>query len=78
MEQVLRRGLKEILVGTVPNPLSIAHHVIVSPMYSLISNRTETASIHAEELIRGAAENPTHVKKVYVRFRRCLQPLPPV
>ena len=60
MKQVLRKGLKDIVVDEVPDPTVIPHHVLLKPFASLISSGTETASIHTEGLIRGVAENPSH------------------
>ena len=37
MKQVLRKGLKHIVVDEVPDPVSTPRHVLVRPMYSLIS-----------------------------------------
>ena len=65
MKQVLRKGLKDIVVDEVPDPVAIPHHVVLKPFASLISSGTETASIHTEGLIRGVAENPSHIKKVW-------------
>ncbi|MGH7232100.1 MAG: bi-domain-containing oxidoreductase, partial [Nitrospiraceae bacterium] len=38
---------------------------LIMPFYSLISSGTETASIHQEGVLRGVAENPSHLKKVW-------------
>ena len=65
MKQVLRKGLKDIVVDEVPDPTVIAQHVLLRPFVSLISAGTETASIHQEGLIRGVAENPSHIRKVW-------------
>jgi predicted dehydrogenase/threonine dehydrogenase-like Zn-dependent dehydrogenase len=65
MKQVLRKGLKDIVVDEVPDPTVIPHHVLLKPVVSLISAGTETASIHQEGLIRGVAENPSHIRKVW-------------
>ena len=65
MKQVLRKGLKDIVVEEVPDPTVIPHHVLVQPVASLISSGTETASIHTEGLLRGVAENPSHIRKVW-------------
>lgn len=65
MKQVLRKGLKDIVVEEVPDPVATAHHVLVRPVCSLISAGTETASIHTEGLLRGVAENPSHLRKIY-------------
>jgi predicted dehydrogenase/threonine dehydrogenase-like Zn-dependent dehydrogenase len=65
MKQVLRKGIRDIIVDEVPDPVSIAHHVLIRPIYSLISSGTETASIHQEGLIREVADNPSHLRKVW-------------
>ena len=64
MRQVLRKGLKDIVVDEVPDPAVSPHHVLVGPCVSLISSGTETASIHREGIVREVAENPSHIKKV--------------
>lgn len=65
MKQVIRRGLKEIIVDEVPDPVVSNNHVLVRPFYSLISSGTETADIHTEGIFKEVAENPSHLKKVY-------------
>jgi predicted dehydrogenase/threonine dehydrogenase-like Zn-dependent dehydrogenase len=65
MKQVLRKGLRDIVVDDVPEPVLSPHHVLVRPAFSLISSGTETASIHREGLLRGVAENPSHLRKVW-------------
>ncbi len=65
MKQVIRRGLKEIIVDEVPDPVVISHHVLVRPLYSLISSGTETASIHQEGVLRAVADDPSHLKKIW-------------
>ena len=45
MKQVVRKGLKHIIVDEVPDPMVIPHHVLVRPIYSLISSGTETARL---------------------------------
>lgn len=65
MKQVIRRGLKEIIVDEVPDPIASSNHVLVRPFYSLISSGTETADIHKEGIVKEVAENPSHLKKVY-------------
>lgn len=65
MKQVLRKGLKEIVVDEVPEPTASPHHVLLKTHASLISAGTETASIHTEGLLRGVAENPSHIRKVW-------------
>ena len=65
MKQVLRKGLKHIVVHEVPDPVAIAHHVLVRPFFSLISSGTETADIHQDALVKEVAENPSHLRKVW-------------
>ena len=67
MKQVLRRGIGEMIVGEVPEPLPPAHHVLVHPLYSLISSGTETASIHQEGVLKEVANNPSHIRKILER-----------
>ncbi len=64
MKQVIRKGLKEIIVDEVPDPMAPPHHVVVRPRYSLISSGTETASIHQEGVLKEVAENPSHLRKI--------------
>ncbi len=64
MKQVVRKGLKEIAVEELPDPVVTPHHVIVRPQFSLISSGTETASIHQEGVMKELAENPSHIRKV--------------
>jgi predicted dehydrogenase len=64
MKQVLRKGLKEIVVDDVPDPTASAHHVLIRPLYSLISSGTETASIHQENVLKEVADNPSHLRKI--------------
>lgn len=64
MKQLLRKGLKDIVVETVPDPVAGPHHVLIRPVYSLISSGTETASIHQEGVIKEVADNPSHIRKV--------------
>lgn len=65
MLQVLRKGLKEVIVDEVPDPVLAPHHVLIRPAYSLISSGTETAGIHQQNVIREVAEQPSHLKKVW-------------
>ena len=65
MKQLLRKGLKEIVVDEVPDPIVSPHHVLVRPLYSLISSGTETASIHQEGVLKAVAQNPSHLGKVW-------------
>src|SRR5215471_2049759 len=65
MKQVLRRGIKQIVVQEVPDPVAPPHHVLIRPAYSLISSGTETASIHQEGVLREVAGNPSHLRKIW-------------
>jgi len=65
MQQVIRKGLKEIIVDEVPEPVVSPHHVLIRPVYSLISSGTESASIHRDNLFKEVAEQPSHLKKVW-------------
>src|SRR5215471_19436215 len=64
MKQVLRRGIGEMIVGEVPDPVAAPHHVLIHPLFSLISSGTETASIHQDGVLREVADNPSHIRKV--------------
>lgn len=65
MKQVIRRGLKEIIVDEVADPVVSAHHVLVRPAYSLISAGTETADIHTDSIVKEVADNPSHLRTVW-------------
>ena len=65
MKQVIRKGLKDIIVDEVPDPALLPHHVLVRPLYSLISSGTETASIHRDSLLTEVADNPSHLRKIW-------------
>ena len=65
MKQVLRKGLKHIVVDEVPDPVVTPHHVLVRPYYSLISSGTETASIHQEGVLKEVSDNPSHLRKIW-------------
>ena len=65
MKQVLRKGFKEITVDDVPDPLVIPQHVLVRPLYSLVSSGTEAASIHQGSVLKEVAENPSQLQKVW-------------
>ncbi len=65
MKQVIRKGLKDIIVDEVPDPVVTPHHVLVRPSYSLISSGTETASIHTDSVMKEVADNPSHLKKIW-------------
>jgi predicted dehydrogenase/threonine dehydrogenase-like Zn-dependent dehydrogenase len=64
MQQIIRKGIKDILVEEVPDPIAGPHHVLIRPVYSLISSGTETASIHQEGVLKEVADNPSHIQKV--------------
>jgi predicted dehydrogenase/threonine dehydrogenase-like Zn-dependent dehydrogenase len=65
MKQVLRKGLKEIIVDEVPDPVATPHHVLIRPVFSLISSGTETASIHTDSLIKEVAERPSVLQTIF-------------
>jgi len=65
VKQVVRKGLNEIIVDEVPDPMAAPHHVLVRPLYSLISSGTETASIHRDSLLKEAANNPSQLRKIW-------------
>jgi threonine dehydrogenase-like Zn-dependent dehydrogenase len=65
MKQVIRKGLKHIVVDEVPDPVAPPHHVLIRPVYSLISSGTETASIHQESVVKEVADNPSHLQKIW-------------
>lgn len=65
MKQVVRKGLKEIIVDEFPEPVLKPHHVLIRSHYSLISAGTETASIHRDPLAKEIAENPSHLRKIW-------------
>ena len=64
MQQVIRKGIKDIVVEDVPDPVAVPHHVLIRPVFSLISSGTETASIHQEGVLKEVADNPSHIRKV--------------
>ena len=65
MKQVIRKGLKEIIVDDVTDPVVTTNHVLVRPFYSLISPGTETADIHTDSIVKEVADNPSHLKTVW-------------
>lgn len=65
MKQVIRKGLKDIIVDEVTDPMVSANHVLVRPFYSLISAGTETADIHTDSLVKEVADNPGHLQTVW-------------
>jgi predicted dehydrogenase/threonine dehydrogenase-like Zn-dependent dehydrogenase len=64
MKQVYRKGLKHIVVAEAPEPMVTANHVLVNPVFSLISSGTESASLH-EAILKEVAENPSQLRKVW-------------
>lgn len=64
VKQVVRKGLKDVVVEDVPDPVAPPHHVLIRPHYSLISSGTETASIHTEGVWKEVAKNPSHLKTI--------------
>jgi predicted dehydrogenase/threonine dehydrogenase-like Zn-dependent dehydrogenase len=64
MKQVFRKGLKHIVVAEAPTPTVTPNHVLINPVYSLISSGTESASIH-EGIMKEVAENPSQLRKVW-------------
>lgn len=65
MQQVIRKGIKEIIVDNVPAPMAAPHHVLIRPVFSLISSGTETASIHQEGVLKEVKDNPSHLQKIW-------------
>ncbi|MEO8000063.1 MAG: bi-domain-containing oxidoreductase, partial [Gemmatimonadaceae bacterium] len=63
MKQVIRRGLREMIVEDVPAARPGRQQVLVRPHFSLISSGTETASIKGS-LASELADNPSHIQKV--------------
>ncbi len=65
MKQVIRKGLKQIIVDDVTDPMVTSNHVLVRPFYSLISAGTETADIHTDSIVKEVADNPSHLQTVW-------------
>jgi predicted dehydrogenase/threonine dehydrogenase-like Zn-dependent dehydrogenase len=65
MKQVIRKGIRDIIVDEVPEPMVAAHHVLIRPVASLISSGTETASIHQDSALKEVADNPSHLRKIW-------------
>ena len=65
MKQVIRKGLRDIIVDEVPDPVALPHHVLIRPAFSLISSGTESAGIHQEALLKEVAGNPSHLQKIW-------------
>lgn len=76
MKQVIRRGLKEIIVEEVPDPVPSSNHVVVAPRASLISSGTETASIKTD-LVKEVADNPSHIQKI-LNVMKMMGPVPTI
>jgi len=77
MQQIIRKGIKDILVEEVPDPTAGPHHVLIRPVFSLISSGTETASIHQEGVLKEVADNPGHIRKV-LEVMKTNGPLPTI
>ena len=77
MQQVIRKGIKDMIVEEVPDPIAGAHHVLIRPVFSLISSGTETASIHQEGVLKEVADNPSHIGKV-LAVMKANGPLPTI
>jgi predicted dehydrogenase/threonine dehydrogenase-like Zn-dependent dehydrogenase len=65
VKQVVRQGIKEIVVDDFPAPEVTPHHLLIRPAYSLISSGTETASIHQHGALQTVAEHPEHLQKIW-------------
>src|SRR6266511_6060439 len=65
MKQVIRKGFKHIIVDEVPDPIAIPHHVLIRPVFSLISSGTESASIHQGSVLKEVAEKPSHLRTIW-------------
>lgn len=65
MKQVIRKGIRDIIVDDVPDPVVIPQHVLIKPSHSVISSGTEVASIHQAGILKEVADNPSHLKKVW-------------
>ena len=52
-----------------PEPMLQPHHVLIRPVYSLISSGTETASIHQCSLLKEVADNPSHLEKIWAAMQ---------
>lgn len=67
MLQVLRKGLKEIVVEEVPESLLRTGEVKIRTAYSLISSGTELAGIHAEGVLKKMVEDRQRIGKLVGR-----------
>src|SRR5687767_9450365 len=70
MKQVIRKGLREIIVDEVADPVVSPNHVLIRPFYSLISSGTETADIHTDNIVKEVADNPSHLRTVWNVMRK--------
>lgn len=61
---MIRKGIKDMVVEEVPDPIAGPHHLLIRPVFSLISSGTETASIHQEGVLKEVADNPSHLRKI--------------
>src|SRR3954447_573514 len=77
VQQVIRKGIKDMIVEEVPDPIAGPHHVLIRPVFSLISSGTETASIHQEGVLKEVADNPSHIGKV-LAVMKANGPLPTI
>ena len=75
MKQVIRKGVKQIIVDEVPDPVTSSHHVLVRPAASLISSGTETASIHTGGIASQVSQS--RVKMVFDVMKQ-FGPLPTI
>ncbi len=75
MKQVIRKGVKQIIVDEVPDPVTPSHHVLVRPAASLISSGTETASIHTGSIATQVSQS--RVKMVFDVMKQ-FGPLPTI
>ena len=54
-----------MIVTEVADPVAPPHHVLVRPVYSLISAGTESADIHSDSIVKEVADNPSHLKRIW-------------
>jgi predicted dehydrogenase/threonine dehydrogenase-like Zn-dependent dehydrogenase len=75
MKQIIRKGIRDIIVDDLPDPIAPPHHVLIRPIFSLISSGTETAGIHQEGVLKEVADNPSHLRKLW-QVAKAEGPLP--
>ena len=68
MKQVIRRGLKEIIVDEVADPVVTSNSVLVRPFYSLISAGTEFQTVMPSRIIR-ASQCAGSIRRFHSRHR---------